>query len=145
MTGYQTETTIRWGGRRPEIVCLCGSTRFKNEILAEAAQLSLAGLIVVGPFVFGHADMPDIDWTTDGNDTKRMLDELHFRKIELADRIVVVDPGGYIGESTGREITYAWSLGKRIDFTEPSTWPDRSTSRPEGTARGMHNLPGMHG
>ena len=36
------------------------------------------------------------------------------RKIDLADAIFVVDPGGYIGESTTREIEYARSAGKPV-------------------------------
>jgi hypothetical protein len=128
VNGYQAGTTIRWGGVKPEIVCLSGSTRFKAEILAEAARLSLEGAIVVGPLVFGHVDMPDVDWSTDGTDVKRMLDELHFRKIDLCDRVVVVCPGGYIGESTAREIEYAQLRNRRVDYTEP-----------------VDNLPGLHG
>jgi hypothetical protein len=47
------------------------------------------------------------------------LDALHLRKIDLADRVLVVNPGGYIGESTSREIAYAHATGKPISFTEP--------------------------
>ena len=50
---------------------------------------------------------------------KTLLDALHLRKIDLADRVLVVNPGGYIGESTSREIAYAQATGKPISFTEP--------------------------
>jgi predicted phosphodiesterase len=50
---------------------------------------------------------------------KETLGALHQRKIELADRVLVVNPGGYLGESTGREIAYARALGKPISFTHP--------------------------
>jgi hypothetical protein len=124
VNGYQAETTIRWRGNgKPEIVCLCGSTRFKDAILATAARLSLEGAIVVGPFVFGHVDLPEADWSTGGTDVKRMLDDLHFRKIDLCDRVYVVNPGDYIGESTRNEITYAVAIGRRVDFlAEPADW-----------------------
>ncbi len=46
------------------------------------------------------------------------MDELHLRKIDLADRVFVVNPGGYIGDSTRREIEYAKSHGKPVSFLE---------------------------
>ena len=56
-------------------------------------------------------DLPDYDWTTDGSDLKRRLGSVHFQKIRMADEVYVVGPGGYVGESTRREIAYAESLG----------------------------------
>jgi hypothetical protein len=133
MNGRQSESTIRWGAPRPEIVCLCGSTRFKEQIQAAGASLTMEGVIVVAPMVFGHVDMPDVDWSTGATDVKRRLDELHFRKIDLCDRIVVVNVDGYVGESTAREIAYARSRSVRVDYLYertveagpelPTTWP----------------------
>lgn len=102
-----------------EIVTLCGSTRFKDEIHAENARLTMEGRLVISLGVFGHTDLPDYDWTTDASDLKRMLDALHRQKIDLADRVHVVNPGGYFGESTAREIAYARSLGKPVTFLVP--------------------------
>jgi len=48
-----------------------------------------------------------------------MLDALHRHKIDLADRVLVVNPGGYLGESTRSEIDYARASGKPVSFTEP--------------------------
>lgn len=48
-----------------------------------------------------------------------MLDAVHLRKIDLADRVLVVNPGGYVGESTTREIAYARGAGKPVAFTHP--------------------------
>ncbi len=48
-----------------------------------------------------------------------MLDILHLHKIDLVDRVLVVNPGGYIGESTGKEIAYARTNGKPVSFTDP--------------------------
>src|SRR5690349_11699805 len=101
---------------RPPIVTICGSTRFKDEIHAANARLTLEGNIVISLGVFGHTDMPDVDWTTGGSDLKVMLDGLHREKIKLADSIYVVNPGNYIGESTRAEIQYAESLGLPVRY-----------------------------
>lgn len=103
----------------PRIVCLCGSTRFRDEIHQANARLTLDGQIVISLGVFGHLDMPDEDWTTGGTDRKRMLDDLHKRKIDLADEVFVVNVGGYVGESTRGEIAYARSHGKPVRWLEP--------------------------
>ena len=93
---------------RPQIICICGSTRFRDEMADANRQLTLAGRIVLAPAVFQHRG----DVIT--GEQKPVLDELHLRKIDLADAVFVVDPGGYIGESTTREIGYARSTGKPI-------------------------------
>ncbi len=101
-----------------KIITLCGSTRFKDEINAANARLTMEGNIVISMGVFGHTDMPDQDWTTNGNADKTMLDELHRRKIDLAYEIYVVNVGGYIGESTQGEIEYARAHGKIVRYLE---------------------------
>lgn len=95
---------------RPEVVCICGSSRFVDEMRAANRNLSFAGVIVVAP---GEADGLITD------EQKTALDALHLRKIDLADRVLVVNPGRYIGESTSREIAYAHANGKPISFTDP--------------------------
>ena len=112
-------------GERPTIVCLCGSTRFKNEFAHVNRELTKQGFIVLAPGVFGHAG----DGFTE--DDKQRLDALHLRKIDLCDEIFVVNapmagwPGGYFGESTKREIEYAKKQGKPVRYlTNPS--PDAS-------------------
>lgn len=97
---------------RPQIVCLCGSTRFTEDFRAVNRDLTLAGAIVVAPAEFEHAG----DQIT--NEQKSALGALHFAKIDLADRVVVVNPGGYIGESTRREIRYAHQTGKPVGYTD---------------------------
>lgn len=101
---------------RPHVVTICGSTRFKDEINAANARLTMEGNLVISLGVFGHTDMPDVDWTTGGNKLKVMLDDLHRQKIRLADSIYVVNPGGYVGESTRGEIAYAESLGLPVRY-----------------------------
>lgn len=103
---------------RPEIVCICGSTRFADEMRAANRDLTFAGVIVVAPGVFVHAEGHDADGLIT-DEQKTALDALHLRKIDLADRVLVVNPGGYVGESTSREIAYARATGKPISFTDP--------------------------
>jgi len=97
---------------RPEIVCLCGSTRFADEMREVNRLLTFAGVIVLAPGVFAHATGEELSV-----EQKAALDALHLRKIDLADRVLVVDPGGYVGESTRREIAYARTTGKPVSFT----------------------------
>jgi len=120
------------------VITLCGSTKFKDEINAENARLTMEGNLVISLGLFGHTDLPDYDWTTDATDLKRTLDAIHRQKIDMADEVRVVNPNGYYGESTAREIYYALSLGKPVSFTyedqpalpEPHDRPvDGSTSR----------------
>lgn len=98
---------------RPEIVCISGSLRFAQEMRQATRELTFAGVIVVAPGEAGDL----IDVITD--EQKAALDELHLRKIDLADRLLVVSPGGYLGESTRREIAYARATGKPVSFTDP--------------------------
>jgi len=100
---------------RPRIVCLCGSTRFRPAFEAANRHETLAGRIVLAPGVYGHADGLEPD-----PETKRTLDQLHFRKIALSDEILVINVGNYIGESTRAEILYAQEHGKPIRYWEPA-------------------------
>lgn len=100
---------------RPEIVCICGSTRFAEEMLAANRGLTFAGAIVVAPAVFTRRETDEK--ITD--EQKARLDALHLRKIDLADRVLVINPDGYIGDSTRREIAYARATGKPVSFTDP--------------------------
>jgi hypothetical protein len=103
---------------RPEIVCICGSARFADEMSAANRDLTWAGAIVVAPAVFPRAgDHEAAEVITD--EQKAALGDLHLRKIDLADRVLVVNPGGYLGESTSREIAYARATGKPVSFTDP--------------------------
>ena len=98
--------------RQYKIITLCGSTRFKNEFLAEQKRLTLEGNIVISVGLFGHSGDNEA-WT---DDTKAMLDDMHKRKIDLADEIFVVNVGGYIGSSTKNEIEYAKETNKIIKY-----------------------------
>lgn len=111
------EALAKMQAGRPHIITICGSTRFKDEIHAANARLTLEGNLVISLGVFGHTDMPDVDWSTGGTDLKVALDDLHRQKIRLADSIyVATDESGYFGESTAGEIAFAISLGKPVVF-----------------------------
>ena len=98
------------------VVCISGSTRFRDEIAAARAKLTLSGEIVVGPEMLVRSDPAYAD--LHDSEQKVMLDELHLRKIDLATYVYVVNPGGYIGDSTRREIEYALSNGKPVQYLE---------------------------
>jgi hypothetical protein len=98
----------------PEVVCLCGSTRFKETYREENQRLTMEGKVVLSCGVFGHAD--DVEFS-EGD--KEMLDALHKQKIDLADRIHVINVDGYVGDSTQSEIEYARVNGKNISWLEP--------------------------
>lgn len=110
---------IEWRGEPPEIVTLCGSTRFMDEFIAETRRLTLEGKLVISVGMFGHQE-PDLDIGTAEAPTevKMDLDELHKRKIDLCDAIYVICPAGYIGSSTESEIAYAIKHGKSVRYSE---------------------------
>ena len=99
-----------------KVITLCGSTRFKDEFLEAQKRLTLEGNIVISVGLFGHSG-DDVVWT---EGVKDMLDRQHLAKIDLADEIFVINVGGYIGDSTRREIAYAEFKGKTIKYMENS-------------------------
>lgn len=130
MTGpvRETRNAYRATQRRPEIVVLCGSTRFYDEFQAANYELTMAGRIVLTVGFYPHAAAQGGHGEGVGHDSaqKAALDELHRRKIDLADRVLVLNIGGYIGESTRSEIAYAEQIGKPVDYTEST---DRQARR----------------
>ena len=97
-----------------KVITLCGSTKFKKQYLEAQKQLTLEGNIVISVGLFGHSGDDEV-WT---EGTKAMLDDMHKRKIDMADEIFVVNVGGYIGESTRAEIQYAIENGKCVRYLE---------------------------
>jgi hypothetical protein len=97
-----------------KIITLCGSTKFRDEFIAEQKRLTLEGNIVISVGLFGHSGDSEV-WS---ESTKEMLDDMHKRKIDLADEIFVINVGGYIGSSTRSEIEYALKTNKQIKFLE---------------------------
>lgn len=105
----------------PKIVCLCGSTRFSEAYQHANLTETLAGNIVltIGCDMRSDAAIFADKSTEELEQIKARLDELHLRKIDLADEILVLNVGGYVGQSTRREIDYATASGKLIRWLEP--------------------------
>lgn len=97
--------------KRPPIVCLCGSTKFKKAFVEAYSRFTDAGCIVLS---VGRFQDPVHKWKDEKH--KEMLDELHLRKIDLCDYIYVLDVDKYIGESTEKEIAYANSISKNVIY-----------------------------
>ena len=97
------------------VITLCGSTRFKDEFIETQKRLTLEGNIVISVGLFGHSGDDEV-WT---EGTKEMLDDMHKRKIDMADEILVINVGGYIGSSTKSEIDYATASVKTVRYLVP--------------------------
>lgn len=119
---------------RPTIVCLCGSTRFKAAFEEANLRETLDGKIVLMPGSFTHDDavrQAEVNRAAGntrpvsgdkehvfGPEIAAALDELYRRKIDLADEVLVLNVGGYLGSSTRAELEYAAEQGKRIYYLE---------------------------
>ena len=105
-----------------KVITLCGSTRFKNAFMETQKRLTLEGNIVISVGLFGHSGDQEV-WEGKSEDaitaTKLMLDDMHKRKIDMADEIYVLNVGGYIGSSTRSEIEYAKAHNKPVHYLEP--------------------------
>jgi hypothetical protein len=109
--------------KRPPVVCLCGSTRFWREFQKASLQETLDGKIVLSIGAasgtddehFGNLPKDEFDRV------KRELDILHLRKIDMADEVLILNVGGYIGESTRNELQYAVQRGKTIRYLAPQS------------------------
>jgi hypothetical protein len=105
-----------------KVVTLCGSTRFKDAFMDAQKRLTLKGNIVISVGLFGHSGDAEVWENMDEGTltkTKEMLDDMHKRKIDMADEIFVINVGGYVGESTRSEIEYARRTGKAVNYLEP--------------------------
>ena len=109
---------------RPKIVCLCGSTRFYETWQQANFDETCAGRIVLSVGFYPHAaDKAHAAHVGITPEQKVELDQLHLRKIDLADEILVLNVGGYIGESTTREVRHAIATGKPVRWWEPDAIP----------------------
>ncbi len=118
---------------RPGIIVLCGSSRFYDEYQRANYALTMAGYIVLGIGHYPHS-LTEAGGHGEGvghdSEQKVALDELHKHKITLADRVVILNVGGYVGASTLSEINHAIALSRPVDFLEDGhTWG----GVPEGT------------
>jgi len=102
---------------RPKIVCLCGSTKFSEAFRKANLDETLAGNIVLSIGCNMRTDPEFIVYVEQAkDDIKVKLDELHKRKIDLANEVLILNVGGYIGESTRNEIAYATKMGKPVRY-----------------------------
>ena len=104
-----------------KVVTLCGSTKFKDQFMKAQKDLTLKGYIVISVGLFGHSGDQEVWENMDEGTltkTKEMLDDMHKRKIDMADEIFVINVNGYIGDSTKSEIKYALEHGKRVNYLE---------------------------
>lgn len=97
-----------------KVITLCGSAKFKDDFIREQKRLTLEGNIVISVGMFEHSGDNEV---FDGN-VKEMLDDMHKRKIDMADEIFVINKGGYVGSSTKSEIEYAMKTNKKVVFME---------------------------
>ena len=104
-----------------KVITLCGSTRFKDEFMKAQKDLTLKGNIVISVGLFGHSGDSEVWENMDEGTltkTKEMLDDMHKRKIDMADEIFVINKDGYIGSSTKSEIEYAIKTNKKVNYME---------------------------
>ena len=113
---------------KPKIVCLCGSTRFGAAFQKAQFEENMAGKIVlaIGCNMKSDAELFKDFSESELKEIKIRLDELHRRKIDMADEVLILNVGGYIGESTGGELSYARKHRKIIRFLEPADFPSDS-------------------
>lgn len=93
-----------------KIITLCGSLRYKNEMMVIAEEMALKGNCILTPVY------PVLENYERTDEQLIKLKESHFKKIELSDAILVVNVNNYIGNSTNLEIEHARKLGKEIIY-----------------------------
>jgi len=106
------------GSGKPEIICLCGSTRFTDEMLIKQWELTKEGKIVLSWCALPESYFKG-SHIGDAEGVKDLVDEVHKRKIDLADKVLVININNYIGESTRSEINYAIKTNKPVEYLCP--------------------------
>lgn len=116
----ESQLKVEWD-KRVKVICLCGSTRFIEQMLIKQWELTKQGFIVLTWCALPDSYFQGEDRTHVGDQegVKEIVDEVHKRKIDLSDEVFVLNIGGYIGESTRSEIKYAKAHGKPILYLEP--------------------------
>lgn len=108
------------GQSAPKIVCICGSTRFVDVMAVEAWKLEKQGIMALSPHLLPQwYEGVQEHHQAEAEGVSHILDELHLRKIDMADEVLVVNVNGYIGERTSIEIGYAKDHGKPVRYLEP--------------------------
>jgi hypothetical protein len=105
---------------KPKVITLCGSTRFWETFRDQGLKLTLEGKIVLSIGIAAPDSMVLANPESEaGKRQKAMLDDLHKAKIDLSDEILVLNVGGYIGNSTRGEVRHAIKTGKPVVWLEP--------------------------
>jgi hypothetical protein len=105
---------------KPTVICLCGSTRFTEQMLIKQWELTKQGYIVLSWCALPDSYFKSEDrfHVGDQEGVKALVDEIHKRKIDISDEVFILNVGGYIGESTRGELNYAIANGKKVTFLE---------------------------
>ncbi|MEH7300912.1 hypothetical protein [Neobacillus drentensis] len=98
-----------------KVITLCGSTKFKEQFEKANAYLTLQGNVVISLGFFEQSEGIEIT-----KEQEELFATIHFRKIDLADEIFIIDVNGYIGSSTRKEIDYASNAGKPVRYYSQS-------------------------
>lgn len=93
-----------------KVITLCGSMKFKKNMMITAQELASEGNCVLTPT---YPVLEDVEIT---DEIREKLKEAHFKRIEMSDAIFVININNYIGESTKLEIEHAKKLGKEIVY-----------------------------
>jgi len=114
------EGWVKLDKNRPRIICLCGSTRFTEQMLIKQWKLTKQGNIVLSWCALPDSYFKGGDRTHIGDQegVKKIVDKVHFQKIDIADEVLVINIGGYVGESTRNEINHAIKTGKPVKYLE---------------------------
>ena len=97
-----------------KVICLCGSRKFEEEFISLQTRLTLEGNVVLTPlFSFYNVEVEELT-----KEQISVLKNLHLKRIEVADEVLVINKDGYIGESTKAEIEYATMLNKKINYLQ---------------------------
>ena len=102
-----------------KVICLCGSTRFTREMLIKQWELTKQGNVVLSWCVLPDDYFQEATHGAEQEGVKEIVDTVHTRKIDLADKVFVINVDGYIGESTTKEVQYALAHGKPVEYLEP--------------------------
>ena len=95
-----------------KIITICGSLKFKDEMIQVAIQMELEGNVVLTPL------FPISNENILTEDEICLLSKIHKEKIKISDAIMVINVNRYIGESTRSEIEYAKILNKEVRYLE---------------------------
>lgn len=104
-------TILPDGSVQHPVITICGSTRFKDEIITAVGELTHAGWLVFPIGITEESRVVD-------DQVKVLLNDIHQQKIRMSSAIYVVNKDGYIGESTANEIRYAQLWNRAIYYME---------------------------